>query len=125
MPRSLSCQVMFLGEIEEILDVIEPSQFVKVQEPLFKQVARCIASPHFQVPLSAGKEGRVPVWGSRISSPRGGGGGERKQPSWQLSLQYALRGRQEAFTVSSNELYLSNLSIHLSIFQISRQPFKP
>ncbi|KAJ7307131.1 hypothetical protein JRQ81_009114 [Phrynocephalus forsythii] len=42
-------EVMFLGEIEEILDVIEPSQFVKIQEPLFKQVARCIASPHFQV----------------------------------------------------------------------------
>lgn len=40
---------MFLGEIEEILDVIEPSQFVKVQEPLFKQIARCISSPHFQV----------------------------------------------------------------------------
>ncbi|XP_074814071.1 serine/threonine-protein phosphatase 2A 56 kDa regulatory subunit beta isoform isoform X2 [Natator depressus] len=42
-------EVMFLGEIEEILDVIEPSQFVKVQEPLFKQIARCISSPHFQV----------------------------------------------------------------------------
>uniref|UniRef100_A0A8C6UDM5 Serine/threonine protein phosphatase 2A regulatory subunit n=1 Tax=Neogobius melanostomus TaxID=47308 RepID=A0A8C6UDM5_9GOBI len=42
-------QVMFLGEIEEILDVIEPSQFVRVQEPLFKQIAACISSPHFQV----------------------------------------------------------------------------
>lgn len=42
-------EVMFLGEIEEILDVIEPSQFVKIQEPLFKQLARCVASPHFQV----------------------------------------------------------------------------
>ncbi|XP_028626798.1 serine/threonine-protein phosphatase 2A 56 kDa regulatory subunit beta isoform isoform X1 [Grammomys surdaster] len=41
-------EVMFLGEMEEILDVIEPSQFVKVQEPLFKQVARCVSSPHFQ-----------------------------------------------------------------------------
>lgn len=40
---------MFLGEMEEILDVIEPSQFVKIQEPLFKQVARCVSSPHFQV----------------------------------------------------------------------------
>jgi hypothetical protein len=40
---------MFLGEIEEILDVIEPAQFVKVQEPLFKQIARCVSSPHFQV----------------------------------------------------------------------------
>uniref|UniRef100_A0A8B9JUS6 Serine/threonine protein phosphatase 2A regulatory subunit n=1 Tax=Astyanax mexicanus TaxID=7994 RepID=A0A8B9JUS6_ASTMX len=42
-------RVMFLGEIEEILDVIEPSQFIRVQEPLFKQIAACISSPHFQV----------------------------------------------------------------------------
>lgn len=42
-------QVMFLGELEEILDVIEPSQFVKIQEPLFKQIAKCVSSPHFQV----------------------------------------------------------------------------
>lgn len=42
-------QVMFLGEIEEILDVIEPSQFAKIQEPLFRQIARCVSSPHFQV----------------------------------------------------------------------------
>ncbi|KAG8564073.1 hypothetical protein GDO81_016313 [Engystomops pustulosus] len=42
-------EVMFLGELEEILDVIEPSQFVKIQEPLFKQIARCVSSPHFQV----------------------------------------------------------------------------
>ena len=45
----LSCQVMFLGEIEEILDVIEPTQFVKIQEPLFRQISRCVSSPHFQV----------------------------------------------------------------------------
>uniref|UniRef100_A0A8C6SA83 Serine/threonine protein phosphatase 2A regulatory subunit n=1 Tax=Neogobius melanostomus TaxID=47308 RepID=A0A8C6SA83_9GOBI len=37
--------VMFLGELEEILDVIEPTQFVKIQEPLFKQISRCVSSP--------------------------------------------------------------------------------
>ncbi|XP_046849222.1 serine/threonine-protein phosphatase 2A 56 kDa regulatory subunit epsilon isoform-like [Xenia sp. Carnegie-2017] len=42
-------EVMYLGEIEEILDVIEPQQFIKVQAPLFKQIARCVSSPHFQV----------------------------------------------------------------------------
>ncbi|GIY11717.1 hypothetical protein CEXT_8801 [Caerostris extrusa] len=42
-------EVMFLGEIEEILDVIELSQFVKIQEQLFKQISRCVSSPHFQV----------------------------------------------------------------------------
>lgn len=40
---------MFLGEIEEILDVIEPTQFRKIQELLFKQISKCVASPHFQV----------------------------------------------------------------------------
>ena len=43
---------MFLGEIEEILDVIEPQQFVKIQCALFKQIARCVSSPHFQVSLA-------------------------------------------------------------------------
>ncbi|XP_069772348.1 protein phosphatase 2, regulatory subunit B', epsilon isoform X2 [Narcine bancroftii] len=42
-------EVMFLGEMDEILDVIEPAQFVKIQDPLFKQIARCVSSPHFQV----------------------------------------------------------------------------
>ncbi|KAG7224170.1 hypothetical protein INR49_019905 [Caranx melampygus] len=42
-------EVMFLNELEEILDVIEPSEFVKVQEPLFRQLAKCVSSPHFQV----------------------------------------------------------------------------
>jgi Protein phosphatase 2A regulatory B subunit (B56 family) len=47
-PPSL-LQVMFLGEVEEILDVIEPSQFVKIQDPMFRQISRCVSSPHFQV----------------------------------------------------------------------------
>lgn len=42
-------EVMFLGEIEEILDVIEPPQFVRIQEQLFRQIAKCVSSPHFQV----------------------------------------------------------------------------
>ncbi|XP_048585975.1 serine/threonine-protein phosphatase 2A 56 kDa regulatory subunit epsilon isoform isoform X1 [Nematostella vectensis] len=42
-------EVMFLGEIEEILDVIDPAQFQKIEEALFKQIAKCVSSPHFQV----------------------------------------------------------------------------
>jgi len=42
-------EVMFLGEVEEILDVIEPPQFQRIQEPLFRQIAKCVSSPHFQV----------------------------------------------------------------------------
>lgn len=40
---------MFLNELEEILDVIEPAEFQKVMVPLFTQIAKCVSSPHFQV----------------------------------------------------------------------------
>jgi len=40
---------MFLNEVEEILDVIDPSEFTKIQVPLFSQLARCVNSQHFQV----------------------------------------------------------------------------
>lgn len=49
LPLFVHHQVMFLGEIEEILDVIEPTQFKKIQEPLFKQISKCVGNPHFQV----------------------------------------------------------------------------
>jgi len=40
---------MFLGEVEEILDIIELDQFKKIIDPLFRQLAKCVSSPHFQV----------------------------------------------------------------------------
>lgn len=50
---TLSClsvvQVMFLGEMEEILDVIDPAEFQKIADPFFRQMARCVSSSHFQV----------------------------------------------------------------------------
>merc|ERR1719318_15212 len=42
-------EVMFLNELEEILDVIEPAEFQKVMVPLFSQLTKCVSSPHFQV----------------------------------------------------------------------------
>eukprot|EP00123_Amoebidium_parasiticum_P016977 comp23667_c0_seq1/m.40462 comp23667_c0_seq1/g.40462 ORF comp23667_c0_seq1/g.40462 comp23667_c0_seq1/m.40462 type:complete len:576 (-) comp23667_c0_seq1:330-2057(-) len=42
-------EVMFLNEIEEILDVIEPSEFQKVMVPLFTQLSKCVSSSHFQI----------------------------------------------------------------------------
>ncbi|KAL0071524.1 serine/threonine-protein phosphatase 2A 56 kDa regulatory subunit delta isoform [Marasmius tenuissimus] len=42
-------EVMFLNEVEEILDVTDPAEFQKIQVPLFQQMARCINSQHFQV----------------------------------------------------------------------------
>lgn len=46
-----NCQkeVMFLGELEEVLDLTQGSEFQLCMVPLFKQIARCINSPHFQV----------------------------------------------------------------------------
>lgn len=41
-------EVMYLNEVEEILDVIEPAEFTKIMQPLFIQLARCINSQHFQ-----------------------------------------------------------------------------
>lgn len=42
-------EVMFLNELDEILDMIEPDNFKNVMEPLFKQISRCLCSSHFQV----------------------------------------------------------------------------
>ncbi|KAK0428717.1 hypothetical protein QR680_010968 [Steinernema hermaphroditum] len=42
-------EVMFIGELEEILNVMEESEFQQVMIPLFQQLGRCVSSPHFQV----------------------------------------------------------------------------
>ena len=42
-------EVKYLNLMEEILEVIEPVEFQKVMVPLFKQLAKCVSSPHFQV----------------------------------------------------------------------------
>ena len=45
-------EVMFLNEVEDIFEVMDPAEFAKVQEPLFNQLAKSVASPHFQVSLT-------------------------------------------------------------------------
>jgi serine/threonine-protein phosphatase 2A regulatory subunit B' len=42
-------EVMFLNEVEDIFEVMDPAEFAKVQEPLFSQLSKSVASPHFQV----------------------------------------------------------------------------
>jgi serine/threonine-protein phosphatase 2A regulatory subunit B' len=42
-------EVMYLNEVEEILDVIEPVEFQKIMGPLFRQLTKCFSSQHFQV----------------------------------------------------------------------------
>ncbi|XP_019464290.1 PREDICTED: serine/threonine protein phosphatase 2A 59 kDa regulatory subunit B' eta isoform-like isoform X2 [Lupinus angustifolius] len=44
-----SKEVMFLTEIEEILEAIQPVEFQKCMVPLFRRIAHCLNSSHFQV----------------------------------------------------------------------------
>lgn len=42
-------QVVFLTEVEELLEVMDGAEFKKIAAPLFRQIARCVSSTHFQV----------------------------------------------------------------------------
>ncbi|CAO2200105.1 unnamed protein product [Urochloa humidicola] len=44
-----SKEVMFLGELEEVLEATQPAEFQRCMVPLFRQIARCLCSSHFQV----------------------------------------------------------------------------
>jgi serine/threonine-protein phosphatase 2A regulatory subunit B' len=42
-------EVLFLGELEEILELTQDKEFAAVSEPLFRQISKCLTSCHFQV----------------------------------------------------------------------------
>ncbi|GJU71819.1 serine/threonine protein phosphatase 2A 57 kDa regulatory subunit B' beta isoform-like protein [Tanacetum coccineum] len=44
-----SKEVLFIGELEEVLDATQPAEFQHVMVPLFRRIGCCINSPHFQV----------------------------------------------------------------------------
>ncbi|KAL3357140.1 hypothetical protein AABB24_017695 [Solanum stoloniferum] len=46
-----NCQkeVLFLQELEEVLETTQAAEFQRCMVPLFRQIARCLNSPHFQV----------------------------------------------------------------------------
>ncbi|URE24141.1 Serine threonine protein phosphatase 2A 59 kDa regulatory subunit B' [Musa troglodytarum] len=44
-----SKEVMFLGELEEILEATQQADFQRCMVPLFRQIGRCLNSSHFQV----------------------------------------------------------------------------
>lgn len=46
-----NCQkeVLFLGELEEVLEATQAAEFQRCMVPLFRQIARCLNSAHFQV----------------------------------------------------------------------------
>ncbi|XP_042442248.1 serine/threonine protein phosphatase 2A 57 kDa regulatory subunit B' beta isoform-like [Zingiber officinale] len=46
-----NCQkeVLFLGQLEEVLEATQPTEFQRIMVPLFKRISRCLNSSHFQV----------------------------------------------------------------------------
>ncbi|KAA8535013.1 hypothetical protein F0562_030016 [Nyssa sinensis] len=45
-------ELMFLSELEELLEMINMAEFEKIMVPLFRRVACCLTSYHFQVTLT-------------------------------------------------------------------------
>ncbi|KAH0656060.1 hypothetical protein KY285_030942 [Solanum tuberosum] len=45
-------EVMFLGELEEVLEATQAAEFQRCMVPLFRQIGRCLNSSHFQVSYS-------------------------------------------------------------------------
>merc|ERR1719473_110457 len=49
-PRTFSAkEVLFLNEVEEILEMVQQQEFLLIMKPLFSRIALCVGSPHFQV----------------------------------------------------------------------------
>lgn len=49
-PKTCSTkEVLFLGELEELIDAMQPGEFTKAQHRILKQLANCVTSNHFQV----------------------------------------------------------------------------
>ncbi|CAA7046913.1 unnamed protein product [Microthlaspi erraticum] len=44
-----SKEVMFLGELEEVLEATQAAEFQRCMVPLFRRIAKCLNSSHFQV----------------------------------------------------------------------------
>merc|ERR1719410_1354674 len=47
--QSAMKEQLFLNELEEVLEASTQKEVTKMVEPLFRQIAKCVASPHFQV----------------------------------------------------------------------------
>ena len=46
-----SKEVLFIGELEEVLEATQSPEFQRCMVPLFRQIGRCLNSSHFQVRL--------------------------------------------------------------------------
>lgn len=76
---------MFLNEVEDIFEVMDPQEFAKVQEPLFNQLAKSVASPHFQVRLDS--QGRSqPADSSRLPNVHFISGTTSTSATWSVTM---------------------------------------
>lgn len=66
-------EVLFLGELEEILELTQPPEFQKVMFQLFRQLARCLNSQHFQVGGGGGVGGGAWGGGARAQHAQAAG----------------------------------------------------
>jgi serine/threonine-protein phosphatase 2A regulatory subunit B' len=46
---STAKEVLFLNELEEILELTQPLEFARIEPALFRRIIACVTSPHFQV----------------------------------------------------------------------------
>jgi serine/threonine-protein phosphatase 2A regulatory subunit B' len=46
---STAKEVLFLNELEEILELTQPLEFARIEPRLFRRIIACVTSPHFQV----------------------------------------------------------------------------
>lgn len=108
-------QVMFLNELEEILDVIEPNEFVKVMVPLFRQLSKCVSSPHFQVSPT------ICLFWQFVKTIRYG---ERK-PKERLQISISSFSLSTPFQVAERALYYWNNEYILSLISDNAQTILP
>lgn len=65
-------EVLFLGELEEVLELTQPAEFQAVMEPLFRQLARCLTSAHFQVGAGGQQAAGILMLGGFLHGPSAG-----------------------------------------------------
>jgi serine/threonine-protein phosphatase 2A regulatory subunit B' len=100
-------ELMFLNEIEEVLDRVESQNLGDAQEPLFRQLARSINSPHFQVSERAiyvlnndvilrfvtnNRETLVPILSKALYSNTFVQEALQNDQSWQQSIKWQEKG---------------------------------
>ena len=110
---------MYLGEIEEILDVIEPTQFKKIQEPLLKQISKCVANPHFQVHVKVHTQQLKLIFLLKVCLPQSGCSTWHAFLSWGTEKGCIWRDGNSVcfFQVAERALYFWNNEYILSLIE--------